>query len=62
MATLTHWPSSAIVVLPLEIDGACEVARLFLRERLHFVLELLDRDVRIDGSLLLHFDHLVQVA
>ena len=45
-----------------EIDCACEVACLFLGECLHFMLELLDRDVRIDHSLLLHFDHPVEVA
>jgi hypothetical protein len=49
-------------VLSLEVDGGCEVACLFLGECLHFMLELLDRDVRIDGSLLLRFDHLVEVA
>jgi hypothetical protein len=49
-------------VPPLEIDGAREVACLFLGERMHFVLELLNRDVRINGGLLLRLDHLVEVA
>ena len=51
-----------LVVLPLEVDGAGEVASLILRERLHLVLELLDRDVPVDHGLLFRFDHLVQVA
>jgi hypothetical protein len=49
-------------VPPLEVDGACEVASLILGERLHLVLELLDRDVHVDHSLLFHFDRLAQVA
>ena len=50
------------VVLILEVDGARDVACLFFRERLHVVLELLDQDVRVDHSLLLHFDDLVQIS
>ena len=46
-----------LVVPLLEADGA-----LILGERQHLVLELLDRDVRIDRSLLHCFDHVVQVA
>ena len=36
--------------------------RLFLRERRHVVLELLDRKFRIGRLLLLCLDHLVQFA
>jgi hypothetical protein len=50
------------VVLILEVDGARDLASLFLCERLHVVLKLLDQDVRVDHSLLLHFDDLVQIS
>ena len=34
----------------------------FLRECLQVVLELLDRDLRVGGRLLLGLDHLVQIV
>jgi hypothetical protein len=38
------------------------VTCLFLREGLHVVFELFDRDVRVGSSLLLRLDDLVQLA
>ena len=50
------------VVLLLEVRRRGHVARLFLCERLHVVLQLFDRDLRVGGRLILRLDHLVQLA
>lgn len=50
------------VILLLEVRRRRDVARLFLRERLHVMLELFDRDLRVGSRLLLRLDDLVQVA
>jgi hypothetical protein len=48
------------VVLLLDVRRAGDMPRLFLREQLHIMLELLDREIRISRLLLLRLDHLVQ--
>ena len=50
------------IVLLFEVRRAGDMPRLFLRERRHVVLELLDRKFRIGSLLLLCLDHLVQFA
>jgi len=50
------------VVLFLEVCRACDMARLFLREDLYIVLQLLDRHIRIGRLLLLRLDNFVQIA
>ena len=50
------------IVLLFEVCHTGDMPRLFLRERRHVVLELLDRKFRIGRLLLLCLDHLVQFA
>ena len=50
------------LVLSLQVRRCSDVASLFLREGLHVVLELLDRDLGIGSGLLLRLDYLVQLA
>lgn len=48
------------VVLFFEVRRAGDMSRLFLREQLHVMLELLHSELRIGRLLLLCLDHLVQ--
>lgn len=50
------------IVLLLEVRRPGDMARLFLCEQRHIVLELLDREFRIGRLLLLSLDHLIQFA
>jgi hypothetical protein len=50
------------LVLPLEVRRSGDVASPFRRKRLQVVFELLDRDLRVGGRLLLGLDHLIQIV